>query len=262
MKVSWRGDSSSREREKGSDGIWEFTKETRNGASQNIPGKGENPFKKQTLLSLDSSFLLSYFLWACEYTSFIKLEMVRWREKGRRGGRQAGGNERLYPLTISAVTGLPAPEGEGGGGSWWSAKAEEGASSLAQRGQGKAPLRKPRDRFWWWCQKWSICLLRTLPSGTGGRSQSASSLCNRRGRKWAGRVKLSGKSHIWRTRAREETGRNMQAWYPGWGRHRILRLHGVLWFTKHRPQHTETSQGLGRPAHYHDCPGEETVTQK
>lgn len=42
--------------------------------------------------------------------------MVRWREKGRRGGRQAGGNERLYPLTISAVTGLPAPEGEGGGG--------------------------------------------------------------------------------------------------------------------------------------------------
>lgn len=116
MTVSRRGDSSSREREKESDGIWDFTKETRNGASQNIPGKGTNPFKKQTLLSLDSSFLLFYFLWACEYTSFIKLEMVRWREKGRRGGRQAGGNERLYPLTISAVTGLPAPEGEGGAG--------------------------------------------------------------------------------------------------------------------------------------------------
>lgn len=73
--------------------------------------------------------------------------MVRWREKGRGGGRQAGGNERLYPLTNSAVTGLPAPEGEGRGEGWGSAKAEKGASSLARRGQGKAPLRKPRDRF-------------------------------------------------------------------------------------------------------------------
>lgn len=42
--------------------------------------------------------------------------MVRWREKGRGGGRQAGGNERLYPLTNSAVTGMPATEGEGRGG--------------------------------------------------------------------------------------------------------------------------------------------------
>lgn len=47
----------------------------------------------------------------------------------------------------------------------------------------------------------------------GPESECQFSLCNRRGRKWAGSVELSGKSHVWRTRAREETGRNMQPWY-------------------------------------------------
>lgn len=43
---------------------------------------------------------------------------------------------------------------------------------------------------------------------------------------------------------------------------RILCLHGILQLTRHRPQHTETSQGSRRPAPYHACPDEETITQK
>lgn len=237
--------------------LWEFTTETRTAASQNTPGEAANSFEIKSYIPWILLVHPFGFSWPLS-KSFTKLPRVGWREEGRgRGRKWEGVPAGRDTLGVEGVQWTVSSRGRWGG----RVRAPgEGKESARSHGRGRGGLfsenrerdfggdvRSGASAFWGLCQ---------LAEGAGPRVPVLSVI--RRGRKWAGSVTLSGKSHIWWTQGREDTERNMKPWNPGWGRHPyFIHLLGVFQFTKHRHWHTETSQGPGRPVHDHYCPGEE-----
>lgn len=114
----------------------------------------------QTMHSLDSSFPIFCFLLAWIKVLCKNFQRSDGEERGEGEEGREGGNEREFLPANSAVAELPTSEGE------WSGRDREPGDRkvpvpLQDGGRGGL-FSENWERFWWWCQKWSICLLRTL----------------------------------------------------------------------------------------------------
>lgn len=94
-------------------------------------------------------------------------------EAGREGGNETGVLDKQQGAEVS-------PPG------WeWSGRAKAGGLQerdmpVSSQEEGKGGFFSENwESFWRWCQKQSICLLRTLPTGREGMVQGANSLCKK-----------------------------------------------------------------------------------
>lgn len=197
-----------------------------------------------------SNLLLSLGLWVKVICKILVGQMGRKGEKERKqGGRKWEG----------IPAGKFSSEWSGRDSSPWERKAP-GSLQVGDRG---GLFSEHWERFWWWCQKRSICLLSTCQLAKGAWSRVPIPLVIRKGRKWAGSIKHSGKSHLWRTGEGTEREPPPESWYPQWGRH----LYFIFaWCVTVYKTHTSSCWNLtvicrGRQ-NYHYFPDEEMITQK
>lgn len=113
------------------------------------PCKMARPMPSQSCTRpLDSSFAIFCLIFGPQRSHLWSTHGSDGKERGGGEARREEGSERVSPQA-SWVDWTASPRSENS--ARW--------KSLERWGQGQAPV---RERSGWWCQKESICLLRTL----------------------------------------------------------------------------------------------------
>lgn len=224
--------------------IWEFTKEAR---SQSKCPWQESKFPEKANHTFTGFFVFNLFALASEKESFGENFPGSDREEEGEGERQAGGNEtgvldKQQGWSVSSRLRMKL-----GGQGRWSAR-ERHASFLTRRGAREVLLRKlgellkvmsetehlPSKDFANWQRAWFREPILSV---------------RKKGRKQAGNIQLSGKSHLWMTR-RGQQGQNRASWSPLQGRHPHFTFTWCFTLYKTQPP-SHWSSWSARRAQYH-----------
>lgn len=134
-------------------------------------------------------------------------------EAGREGGNETGVLDKQQGAEVS-------PPG------WeWSGRAKAGGLQerdmpVSSQEEGKGGFFSENwESFWRWCQKQSICLLRTLPTGREGIVQGANSLCKKERQETGREHSTQWEKPPLNDKERGQQGQNRASWSPLQGRH-------------------------------------------
>lgn len=161
-------------------------------------------------------------------------------EAGREGGNETGVLDKQQGAEVS-------PPG------WeWSGRAKAGGLQerdmpVSSQEEGKGGFFSENwESFWKWCQKQSICLLRTLPTGREGMVQGANSLCKKERQETGREHSTQWEKPPLNDKERGQQGQNRASWSPLQGRHPHFTLTWCFTLYKTQPPSHWSSQWSAR----------------